>query len=130
MVATIINGKYRIALPDDVREALGLDDGAVVIAEPKGEDVLIRAANMVERSQGSLHAYAIFPTPTEDELDEALAEAWAEDEMPDDPLRVVDRLFGSLGKYMTRPSMSAAEEREAFETGVAAEVRVEGPAER
>lgn len=38
---------------------------------------------------------------------------------------VVDQTFGSLGRYMKRPSLTAEEEREAFEAGVAAEVAEE-----
>lgn len=130
MIATIIRDNERFSITEEMREALGLEAGAVVVVERQGESIILRAANVAERTAGSLHVYALYPVPTDEELDDVIAEAWAEDEMPDDPLRTVDRLYGSLGRHMTRPSLSAAEEREAFESGVAAEVSAEGLEER
>jgi bifunctional DNA-binding transcriptional regulator/antitoxin component of YhaV-PrlF toxin-antitoxin module len=48
MVATIVNGTHRVTLSDDIRTALGLDEGAVVVPERRGTDIVLRAASGAE----------------------------------------------------------------------------------
>ena len=105
MVATIINGDERITLPEDIRRALDLEDGAVVLVEHSGPDRIIRPANAesgrsapavastrssdeaiqnMESVFGSLRRYAAGPILTDDDWDEAIAQAIVEDFLDED----------------------------------------------
>ena len=79
MVATIISGNDRIALPDDIRQALRLEDGAVVVAERKGDDVVVRAADPLEKLYGMFSKYVPDPPLTRAQEQEAFERAVAEE---------------------------------------------------
>jgi bifunctional DNA-binding transcriptional regulator/antitoxin component of YhaV-PrlF toxin-antitoxin module len=102
MVATISTGINHVALPEDVRRDLGLEDGIDYVMEQTDDGVLLRPADTSAR----LTYPPLDDVPSEDQL-RAMSQ--------------VDRLFGSLARYRTGPVLSRAEEREAFERGVAAE---------
>ncbi len=62
MVATIISGNDRVSLPDDVREALGLQDGEVVSVEQSSHGVLLRrTVDAGDHTAGILSQYAKHP---------------------------------------------------------------------
>lgn len=85
MVATIVTNSGRVSIPDEVLEALGLQDGDVVAVEQVNDGVLLRRSlSVVKRTAGSLAEYAIYPIPTDDEMDEAIGRAIAEDFLNED----------------------------------------------
>ena len=83
MVATIVTSTGRVRIPDEIRDALGLRDGDVVAQVDNGV-LLRRNISVAEHTAGALAEYAIYPIPTDEELDEAIGKAIAEDFLNED----------------------------------------------
>ena len=84
MAATMIIGDRRVALPEDVRRDLGLEDGVEYVVERSGEVVGLDRARVeqLKALELMLASRRHFPSArvlTDEEWDRAIGEAIAED---------------------------------------------------
>lgn len=80
MLKSRISSKGRITLPQEVRDALGVGPGVVVVFEVRGGEVLLRRHRGVplERLVGRLHSVVSYPGAEAER--EARIQAWIMDE--------------------------------------------------